>query len=335
MQTAPGRRSGHQHTLAEDAGRYLELVGPLVSLVNRRQEIGVWLPRFGHLCTLSLPDHVNALNAQLREWRAHFAASTVNHRRNALTNLVKVLYGRRAAAELIDLERFKAPPPKPRWIDREHIADVLNQLSAGTKTAPRLWLMHWTGMRPSQMGRLNPDDFRLDETIPFVAIPSGKGGNIATVPLIAEALETVRAFIDADAFGAWSCPSANKALEKSRRTGRPRTVHGLPDPTLVPERTATHRNRSRGHQEHVRTHEHEDHRDLRTTGHRQAPRINPASSKLRNANGANTGSLAETGSARKIAARAMKPGGEKARKRLAHGAGSQVQKSGKSLFCNG
>ena len=81
-----------------------------MSLVNRQREIEVWLPRFGHLRTLSLPAHVNSLNGQLREWRRSLAASTVNHRRNALTNLVKVLYGRRSAAELVDLERFKAPP---------------------------------------------------------------------------------------------------------------------------------------------------------------------------------------------------------------------------------
>lgn len=75
-----------RQTLAHDTARYLDQVGTIVSLVNRQREIEVWLPRFGHLRTLSLPGHVNSLNSQLREWRRSLAASTVNHRRNALTN---------------------------------------------------------------------------------------------------------------------------------------------------------------------------------------------------------------------------------------------------------
>ena len=137
----------------------------------------------------------------------------MNHRRNALTNLVSVLYGRKAAAELVELESFKAEPPKPRWIDRNHVAEVLDRLQSNTKTAPRLRLMPWTGMRPSQMGRLTREDFRLDEPIPFVAVPRGKGGRIAKVPLVAEALQTAREFIEANAFGKWSCASANSVVE--------------------------------------------------------------------------------------------------------------------------
>ena len=219
MQTRP---SAERHTLSYDAQRYLEQVAPFVGMRNRRQEIGVWLPKFGHLRTLSLPSHVNALNAQLREWRAVRAASTVNHWRNALTNLVKVLYGRRAAAELVDLDRFRPPPPEPRWVERDHIIDVLRELPKDTKTAARLTLMHWTGMRPSQMGRLKREDFRLDQDPPFVAVPRGKGGRIAPVPLVRDALAAVRRFIAADAFGEWSCSSANRALRRAaERAGRP------------------------------------------------------------------------------------------------------------------
>ena len=53
--------------------------------------------------------------------------------------------------------------PRPLWLDLNHIAEVLAQLTPGSKTVVRLQVMHWTGMRPSQMGRLRPKDFRLDE----------------------------------------------------------------------------------------------------------------------------------------------------------------------------
>ena len=215
--------AGARHTLAHDAARYLQQVGDdLVSIADRRHHLGLWAARFGHLRTLTLPQQTAALNDQLRQWRETLSASACNHRRDALTNLVKVLYGRRAAAELVDLVRFTPPPPKPRWIDRGHIADVLAQLTPGSKTAVRLRLMHWTGMRPSQMGRLQPEDFRLDELTPFVAVPRGKGGRLAAIPLVGDGLEAARAFMALRAYGPWSCASANKALRgAAQRAGRP------------------------------------------------------------------------------------------------------------------
>ena len=215
--------AGARHTLAHDAGRYLQQVsGELVSIADRQYHLGLWTARFGHLRTLALPQHTAALNHQLRQWRETRSASACNHRRDALTNLVKVLYGRRAAAELVDLVRFTRPPPRPRWLDRTHIADVLAQLTPGSKTVVRLRLMHWTGMRPSQMGRLRPDDVRLDEPTPFVAVPRGKGGRLAAIPLVGDGLDAARAFVAIGAYGRWSCASANRALRgAARRAGRP------------------------------------------------------------------------------------------------------------------
>ena len=226
MQSQP---SNGPNTLSHDAELYLKLVGPTVSLVNRTREIGVWLPRFGHLRTRSLPNHTNALNAQLREWRAELAASTVNHRRDSLANLVKVLYGKRAWAEMADLQRFRPDPPKPRWVDREHVEDVLGQLQKGTKTAARMWLLHWTGMRASQLERLTIDDFRFDEDVPYVAIPRGKKGKLSIVPLAQEGLAAAHAFIDIDAFGTWSRGSANRMLETAaeRANRKPFTLHQI------------------------------------------------------------------------------------------------------------
>ena len=123
--------AGARHTLAHDAARYLQQVsGELVSIADRQYHLGLWTARFGHLRTLALSQHTATLNDQLRQWRETRSASACNHRRDALTNLVKVLYGRRAAAELVDLARFTPPPPTPRWLDRAHIADVLGAVDA-------------------------------------------------------------------------------------------------------------------------------------------------------------------------------------------------------------
>ena len=215
--------AGGRHSLNHDAGRYLDQVeSTLISYGDRRRDLLAWLPRFGHLRTTTLPAHLPALNAQLHEWRRTLAASTCNHRRHALTNLVRVLYGRRASFDLLDLVRFAPPPPKPRWVDRRHIADVLAKMEPGSVTRVRLDLMHWTGMRPSQMGRLRAEDFRLDEPIPYVAVPRGKGGRIAAVPLVPEGVDAARAFLDAEAFGPWPRSSVNRALASApKRAGRP------------------------------------------------------------------------------------------------------------------
>ena len=80
-------------------------------------------------------------NDQLRHWRETHSASAYNHRRDVLTNLVKVLYERRAAGEFVDLVRFMPPAHQPRWIDRTHIVEVLAQLTPGSKTVVRLQLI--------------------------------------------------------------------------------------------------------------------------------------------------------------------------------------------------
>ena len=67
------------------------------------------------------------------------------------------------------------------------------------------------------MGRLQVDDFRLDEPIPYVAVPRGKGGRTAAVPLVPEGIAAAHAFLDARAFGPSSRGSANKALRAAAR----------------------------------------------------------------------------------------------------------------------
>ena len=219
-----------RETLAADAERYLDQVtGNLIGSAERRRDVESWLPKFGHLSTLTLVEHLAALNAQLHDWRRTRAASTCNHRRHALMHLVRVLYGRRAAIDLEDLVRFPLPLPRPRWVDRTHIDSVLQHVSPSTKTSARLRLMHWTGMRPSQMGRLRLADFHLAAPVPYVNVPRGKGGRLAAIPLVDEALRAVHDFIAANSFGPWSTQSANKAIQAAalRAHREPFTVYQI------------------------------------------------------------------------------------------------------------
>ena len=58
---------------------------------------------------------------------------------------------------------------------------------------------------------------KLHERIPCIAVPRGKGGRIATVPLVPEGVAAARALLAARAFGPWSRGSANKALRTAAR----------------------------------------------------------------------------------------------------------------------
>ena len=102
-------------------------------------------------------------------------------------------------------------------------------LGPGTKTSARLRLMHWTGIRPSQMGRLRPEDFHLNDPIPSVMVPRGKDGRLATIPLVSDAMVASRDFLAVEACGPWSCQSANKAIRVAARKANcaPFTVYQI------------------------------------------------------------------------------------------------------------
>ena len=209
---------GAKHTLAHDAKRYLDQIeGQLVSIRDRRRNLGTWVENFGHIRTLTLEHHVNELNGQLRQWRKTLSGATCNHRRDALMNLVRVLHGDRAASGLSDVVTFKKAPPKSRSLDRAVIAQVLTHLEPGSIVRIRLELMHWTGMRAAQMGRLRRINFRLDADVPNVIVGEAKDGNAASIPLDKEGMAAALDFIKADAFGKWKTEGANKALTKAAK----------------------------------------------------------------------------------------------------------------------
>ena len=106
---------GARHTLAHDAKKYLDQAeGPLVS--------------------------IRALSEQLYEWRKELSGATCNHRRDALMNLVRVLYGSKAASGLSDLLTFPKAPPKPRGCGSsssaaESVSTAARQEAIGSVTA--------------------------------------------------------------------------------------------------------------------------------------------------------------------------------------------------------
>lgn len=224
-------------TLADDVPAYLARIRKtLASYRDRERDVRAWLPRFGQRRRASLT--TRELDAQLAHWRNTdgLSASAVNHRRDALSDLFAKLDGPEAHNPVKGCIWFPRPKAKPQAIDRARILRVLSALEDRGKTKWRLLLMHWTGMRPSQMARLSPtgEDFYLDErafavevggqvrAIPAVLVPSGKGGEPVMFPLLEEGVAVARGFLRTRAFGRWSCPSAYKRIvEAAKKVGEP------------------------------------------------------------------------------------------------------------------
>lgn len=231
---------------------YLPLVREeLASFTDRERHLRAWIPLFGKLKRHQIK--TPAIDKQLRTWRNvdGLSASTVNQRRDALSDFFIKMNGPDGTNPVKGAVWFARKKSAPKGIDRARIWRVLEHMDADRKTRWRLSLMHWTGMRPSQMGRLSgPDDFHIDDRafsvevngeprrVPAVIVPAGKGGDAVMFPLTEEGEAVARQFIRVDAFWrppvdkaspqvdakngsicqprrrrqTWSCPSAYKRI---------------------------------------------------------------------------------------------------------------------------
>lgn len=172
---------------------------------DRTRDVQTWVTHFGDtpVQLVTAPE----CQAVIETWTQTLAPSTVCHRIDAL---VAVLPRLRA--------KLRRPAPRPvvaRMTPRDRIVRVLQALRPGTTTA-RLWVLFYTGMRPVQLGRLTAADLDLDAQVLYV--PPAKGGRAVTMPLSAEGVQAVRAFIAADAWGQMSRGSANRMLKRACAT---------------------------------------------------------------------------------------------------------------------
>ena len=83
-------------------------------------------------------------------------------------------------------------------------------------------------MRPSAIGRLSRA-VRLTDPVPYLSVPRCKGGRLAAIPLVDDAVAAAHDFIGDDAFGPWSTQSANRAIHAAARKAghEPFTVYQI------------------------------------------------------------------------------------------------------------
>ena len=206
-------------TLAADIPTYLErMQGLLLHPSDRKHEIEAWLAVFGHRRRDSIEDH--EIEQQIRDWQGKgVAASTIRHRLSALSKLYKELDGRRAYNPVTSVERPAEPRPGANALPLERVIKVFDALAErvaknnrGWQTLARLRVIAETGMRHSQLMRLQPHDVWLDHQPPIVAVNTpGKGGKPHWKPLTERGVEAFQLFIEKNAFGPFSQSSIYKS----------------------------------------------------------------------------------------------------------------------------
>lgn len=227
-----------QLTLAGAIDTYLKTVTSMPSFKGRRADAEAWAPRFGHRSIASLESI--ELAGQINDWIvAGVAASTLNHRRQALRAVLQAMAP--DAVALIDATQSQKPLPLEAralpWADvRELLAAIRDN-----KSGVMLRVMALTGLPPARIRALRPEHVQKDtRTVFLTGRKKGQGTVSKTVRVTPEALAALADYFrlfptgGAVAKNSWiiewhkTVAAVNTARAKSQRDPLPRTTDDTP-----------------------------------------------------------------------------------------------------------
>lgn len=197
-------------SFSADVDRYLAQVRAMPTFEQRAEHLDLWIAALGsHTVRKDIaPEQIRCV---LQAWeRSGLSPATCNKRRTALMHLFSVLDGKDARNPVRAVPKFRVPDPLPRGRDYALIREKL-ELMPVCKTRARLLVMLWTGMRPVEVMRAEPDD--LDWAHKFIVVRTAKGGRTRTVPLTAAAKRAWREFDNLDAWGSFTLAPMNRMLK--------------------------------------------------------------------------------------------------------------------------
>lgn len=226
-----------------DAKRYLALkqVQAKPTYQERVRHIQFWIACFGQqyrdtITTMQITEVVSELVTAPRGFTKEgkplppLAASTINHRIRALSNLFTVLDGRHLPNPVRDVPEVGEPQPRPRGRDYATLKKILaampdRGLGARGQTRPtvsrskiRLACLMYCQLTPKQLGQLTPDDLDLERgLITLPARTKGKGADALVSPLLPEAVEAFKAFVAHKLFGKFSVGVLRIALQRAAK----------------------------------------------------------------------------------------------------------------------
>ncbi len=232
-------------TFEADAARYLSSVKAMTDYAGRKAHIRLWVDIFhGRKRHTIRASEIRAVrdrwltvgpkrrNVKGKGWidlAEPLAPATVCTRLRALENLWTVLDPGRPNP-VRDVPEPQTPKQKPRALPYDVIDAILAAMpdrgqgvrgkprSDVSKTKARLRLMAYTGLTHSQIVALKPADFRMGPTAPAInrkARAKGAGAAGGWSPVPAEAIDAMRGFAEADAWGPFSRSSMHKAFRRA------------------------------------------------------------------------------------------------------------------------
>jgi integrase len=158
----------------KDAARYVELetVKAMPSYQTRQAEIEKWVDAFGDRIRRSIT--TREIDEQLQAFlNDGYSGSSVNKFRTALMAMWTRLDGRSAANPVRDAMMFDEAPLVARGQSYDLLTLILDSIpeqrgrgvkgkkgsrSLGSESRARLEVLAWTGMDPSQLGRMKPGE---------------------------------------------------------------------------------------------------------------------------------------------------------------------------------
>lgn len=203
-------------TLAEDIATYLARL-PITgtTLRNARHDLQAWAMHYGDEPRGSLTGQM--IDAQLAAWRkAGVAASTCNHRRQALSSLWQALDGRGSPNPVKDVPKRSEPRSAPRGLPWPVLRRILGRVRG--KTRVRLFVLAHTGWPHAVLARLEPRDCHLSATPPYVVIRGRhKGAGVAgrSLPVSTPAALALARFAEAKAWGEFSRHSMHASFKRA------------------------------------------------------------------------------------------------------------------------
>lgn len=212
-------------TFAEDVATYLEAVAAMLGYAERERHLNLWLEALGRDRPRT-EITATAIQTVLHRWRREkLAEDTCNKRRTALMALWNRLDGKSAPNPVRDVPRFTPPEPEPRGVDYTTIRAIFKAMP-DSLTKIRLEVMAYTGMRPVQLRRLQPQDWhKAAHTLTLPATKKGRGTKRKTVSLLPDGERALKAFAREDLWGRdfGSAPMAlvwRRALKRLKITAR-------------------------------------------------------------------------------------------------------------------
>lgn len=180
-------------SLAAEVARYLLQVAAMPTLAQRTEHLQMWIDALGaHVPRSSItPEQIRAV---LQAWRTSgLSAATCNKRRTALMHLWTILDGKDARNPVRAVKKFRVADPLPRGRD-PHAIDAALLTAPRCRSRASCRVMLWTGMRPVELQRAQPEDVGAAAVI----VRTAKGGRTRLVPLTKQAVSAWKEFDNAD-----------------------------------------------------------------------------------------------------------------------------------------